>query len=136
MAGTRAPSYDLSVTGSCTSCDSPTEGDEALCPSCLASPDERAAYERVARALGARAEATGYLRAARGALAMARVYAAESGALDPRVLECLDEVRACRAAVRELRAQGRSAAIAEGPGLRKAGTPPSGDAAKRPCAAR
>jgi hypothetical protein len=126
------------VTGSCALCDAPAEADEPLCASCFASPEERAVYDRASSVLASRERAAAYFRAAKNALAMARRYAAQAGAADPRVEHCLDEVRRCRVAVRELRAEGGivATALGERPGLRKASVPPPAGVASRPRAAR
>src|SRR5438105_9641193 len=99
----------------CALCDSDTEGGEPLCAACLASPDQRELFGRVAARARTRAAVARHYAVARDALRLARRYRAERTAVggtargaaasaDARVEACIAEVRRCREAVRELRA--------------------------------
>jgi hypothetical protein len=107
------------MSGACTLCDSACDPDEALCPSCLADPEERAAFDAAARASARASAQERWYAAAKGALRMARTYCEEGGATDPRAAACVDEANRCREAIRALR-RGERASI---PGLRKAARP-------------
>ena len=118
----------MRVNATCTLCDAPCDEDEALCPTCLADPQQRAAYEVAARTAHRIVAAARWRSAARAALQMARAYREEARSEgredDTRVRACLEEVRRCRAEVR--RAHAGDPAPIVGPGLRKAGAAEAG----------
>jgi hypothetical protein len=97
-------------------CDSPCEGDETLCPSCLADPDALATHEAALKATRDRASIERLYQATRFALALARNYLDEGGSRDERALACIEEARRCREAIRAIR-RGERLPI---PGLKKA----------------
>ncbi len=101
----------------CTLCDAPTEGDEALCPACLADPDQRTTYEAAVRKAREKSTIAAYFAAAREAIRLARVYRSEGLGADPRVTSCLADVRRCRQAIGAIRRGGRPSLY---PGLHKA----------------
>jgi hypothetical protein len=117
LAERRGAGYDHRVTRSCLLCDLPCDGDEALCSSCLADPEQRAAEGLASRSVRDSSAVARWFATARDAIRMARTYRAEGDVDDSRIAACLDEVRRCRDAIRRVRLGDRAAL----PGLRKAG---------------